>query len=76
MCVCVCVCVKIYIAEDNISFLFFFYNLNCVSGRELWVMALGTSPSQHQTLRPEVKYVGNIHGNEVSSTNEIFYMKT
>ena len=66
---------KIYIAEENISLICFF-STTCVSGRELWVMALGTSPSQHQTLRPEVKYVGNIHGNEVSSTNEIFDMKT
>ncbi|PIK40487.1 putative carboxypeptidase D-like [Apostichopus japonicus] len=35
-------------------------------GRSLWVIAIaGDSPGEHKELRPEVKYVGNIHGNEV-----------
>ena len=36
------------------------------TGRDLWVLALAASaPDRHVLLRPEVKYVGNIHGNEV-----------
>jgi len=39
----------------------------CISGHDLAVLALsGTSPDEHVLLRPEVKYVANIHGDEVS----------
>lgn len=38
-----------------------------VNGKDLWVLAIGESPTEHTLLRPEVKYVGNIHGNEVMS---------
>ena len=34
-------------------------------GRDLWVLALGRSPGIHVSLRPNVKFVGTIHGNEV-----------
>ena len=38
-----------------------------VKGRELWVLALsGTKPNESVPLRPEGKYIGNIHGNEAS----------
>ena len=34
-----------------------------VQGRELWVLALADSrPNAHVLGRPEVKYVGGIHG--------------
>ena len=37
-----------------------------IVGRELLVIALSaTRPDEHVLLRPETKYVGNIHGNEV-----------
>ncbi|XP_077997405.1 carboxypeptidase D-like [Glandiceps talaboti] len=37
-----------------------------VEGRELWVMAIaGSDPHKVIDGRPEVKYVGNMHGNEV-----------
>ena len=40
--------------------------MNSNIDRELWVMAIaGRNPDQHVTLRPEVKYVGNMHGDEV-----------
>jgi len=35
-----------------------------VQGRELWVLAVSSTPHVHVAGKPEVKYVGNIHGNE------------
>ncbi|CAF1275534.1 unnamed protein product [Adineta steineri] len=35
-------------------------------GRSLWALAISAySPDQHVLLRPEVKYIANMHGNEV-----------
>ncbi|XP_030381385.1 carboxypeptidase D isoform X3 [Scaptodrosophila lebanonensis] len=33
-------------------------------GRDLWVMVVSSSPYEHMVGKPDVKYVGNIHGNE------------
>ena len=33
-------------------------------GRELWVLAVSSTPDSHVAGKPEVKYVANIHGNE------------
>lgn len=35
-----------------------------VQGRDLWVMVVSASPYEHMIGKPDVKYVGNIHGNE------------
>lgn len=35
-----------------------------VQGRELWVLLISSTPNDKVALQPEVKYVGNIHGNE------------
>ncbi|CAF1003524.1 unnamed protein product [Adineta ricciae] len=35
-------------------------------GRSLWAIAISAyAPDRHVLLRPEVKYIGNMHGNEV-----------
>ncbi|XP_068154518.1 carboxypeptidase D isoform X1 [Drosophila tropicalis] len=35
-----------------------------IQGRDLWVMVVSSSPYEHLVGKPDVKYVGNIHGNE------------
>ncbi|XP_045536626.1 carboxypeptidase D isoform X1 [Papilio machaon] len=36
-----------------------------VEGRDLWVLVVSASPYEHMIGKPDVKYVANIHGNEV-----------
>ncbi|CAK9809820.1 Carboxypeptidase D [Anthophora quadrimaculata] len=36
-----------------------------VKGRQLYVMEVTENPGKHSQDKPEVKYIGNIHGNEV-----------
>lgn len=36
----------------------------CLTGRDLWVMVVSSSPYEHMIGKPDVKYVANIHGNE------------
>lgn len=36
-----------------------------VQGRDLWVMVVSASPYEHMLGKPNIKLVGNIHGNEV-----------
>lgn len=39
-----------------------------VQNRDLWVIAISDSqPNVHVALRPEAKYIGNMHGNEPTS---------
>nr|KAG5686430.1 hypothetical protein BaRGS_017698 [Batillaria attramentaria] len=45
-----------------------------VNGVDLWVIAIGESPRDHVTLRPNIKYVGNMHGNEVVGREELLHL--
>ena len=46
-----------------------------VKNRDLLVIAIAdTNPNQHVILRPEVKYNGNMHGNEVPSKEILLHL--
>lgn len=45
-----------------------------VQGRDLWVMVVSASPYEHMLGKPDVKYIGNIHGNEPVGRELLLHM--
>ncbi|XP_060559803.1 carboxypeptidase M-like isoform X1 [Ruditapes philippinarum] len=45
-----------------------------VNGADLWVLAIGKNLSNNVQLQPHVKYVGNMHGNEVVSRELLLHL--
>ncbi|XP_065568227.1 carboxypeptidase M-like [Artemia franciscana] len=56
-----------YLQEINAQYphITSFYSIGkSIQGRDLWVLMLSTEPNKKVVLKPNVKYVGGIHGNE------------
>ncbi|XP_031559839.1 carboxypeptidase D-like [Actinia tenebrosa] len=45
-----------------------------VQNRKLWVMEISDNPGKHEAEEPEVKYVANIHGNEVIGKEMLLHL--
>lgn len=42
------------------------FDVKLATGRELWVLLISKNPDQEVLLKPNVKYIANMHGNEAS----------
>jgi len=62
--------------NERCSDITFLYNLTkqSVEGRSLGVIAFSSNPQEHEILVPEFKYVGNMHGNEVTGRELLLQM--
>ena len=44
-----------------------------MQGRQLKVLEISTNPGREEILKPNFKYVGNMHGDEVVGELTLFY---
>ncbi|XP_032894037.1 carboxypeptidase M [Amblyraja radiata] len=45
-----------------------------IEGVDLWVLAIGKHPNEHTVGTPEVKYIGNIHGDELVGREMLLHL--